>query len=47
MQLGLAKAAALLPALKAEAERGELGATLLLTGDQGQFHPAYKVCALA
>ena len=35
LQLGLAKAEALLPALKTEAESGALSTTLLLTGDQG------------
>ncbi|CAM9289849.1 unnamed protein product [Hapterophycus canaliculatus] len=38
LQLGLAKADALLPALRAEAERGTLGASLLLTGDQVVVH---------
>ena len=37
LQLGLAKAEALLPGLKAEAENGSLGTTLLLTGDQGMY----------
>lgn len=35
LELGLAKAEALLPALKAELEQGTLGATYLLTADQG------------
>lgn len=35
LKLGLAKAEALLPSLKSEAERGMMGTTLLLTGDQG------------
>ncbi|CAM9945647.1 unnamed protein product [Scytosiphon promiscuus] len=38
LQLGLAKAEALLPTLRAEAECGTLGATLLLTGDQVVVH---------
>lgn len=37
LQVGLAKAEALLPGLKAEAENESLGATLLLTGDQGIY----------
>ena len=37
LQLGLAKAEALLPGLKAEAGNGSLGAALLLTGDQGVY----------
>lgn len=35
LRLGVAKAEALLPSLRAEAERGELTTTMLLTGDQG------------
>lgn len=35
LQLGLAKAEALVPGLKAEAKTGSLDTTLLLTGDQG------------
>lgn len=38
LQLGIAKAEALLPGLKAEAARGILGATMLLTGDQVVVH---------
>ncbi|CAM9806041.1 unnamed protein product [Ectocarpus sp. 6 AP-2014] len=38
LQLGLAKAEALLPALKAEADRGELSTSWLLTGDQVVVH---------
>lgn len=36
LELGLAKAQALLPTLRAEFERGVLNTTLLLTGDQGE-----------
>eukprot|EP00752_Nemacystus_decipiens_P011866 g10524.t1 len=38
LQLGQAKAEALLPALRTEAERGALCTTLLLTGDQVVVH---------
>lgn len=38
LELGLAKAKALLPVLKAEAERGTLGAVYLLTADQVVVH---------
>ena len=44
LRLGVAKAEALLPVLRAEAERGELeGATMLLTGDQGLGGSKYLV----
>lgn len=38
LELGLAKAKALLPALRAEAERGTLGSIYLLTADQVVVH---------
>eukprot|EP00904_Undaria_pinnatifida_P012191 jgi/Undpi1/8101/HiC_scaffold_24.g10573.m1 len=38
LQLGLAKAEALVPGLKAEAKTGSLDTTLLLTGDQVVVH---------